>query len=74
MARLDEEEMLRTFNCGLGLVLVARQDAATAVVAALRAAGEAPVVIGAIEPGRGIKSQAKGKGEAEAVHYVGAPR
>jgi hypothetical protein len=28
-------------------------------------------VIGAIEPGRGVKSQAKGKGEAEAVRYSG---
>jgi phosphoribosylformylglycinamidine cyclo-ligase len=69
--KLDEEEMLRTFNCGLGLVLVVAKSEADKVVAALVAAGEAPVRIGEIEPGRGVKSQAKGKGEAEAVRYSG---
>ena len=69
---LDDAEMLRTFNCGIGLVLVAAQVARpTRCCAALLAAGEAPVRIGEIEPGRGVKSQAKGKGEAEAVRYSG---
>ena len=69
--KLDDAEMLRTFNCGLGLVLVVAKSEADAVVAALVAAGEAPARIGEIEPGRGVKSQAKGKGEAEAVRYSG---
>jgi phosphoribosylformylglycinamidine cyclo-ligase len=68
---LDDAEMLRTFNCGIGLVLVVAAGEAQTVLAALAAAGEAPAVIGAIEPGRGVKSQAKGKGEAEAVRYSG---
>ncbi|MDX2203486.1 MAG: phosphoribosylformylglycinamidine cyclo-ligase [Hyphomicrobiaceae bacterium] len=68
---LDDAEMLRTFNCGIGLVLVADQDHAQAVLDELRKAGEAPIEVGAIEPGRGVKSQAKGKGEAEAVRYSG---
>ena len=68
---LDDAEMLRTFNCGIGMVLVVAGDEADAVLAALAAAGEAPTVIGEIEPGRGVKSQAKGKGEAEAVRYSG---
>jgi phosphoribosylformylglycinamidine cyclo-ligase len=68
---LDDTEMLRTFNCGIGLVLVVAAGEAAAVLAALAAAGEAPSVIGEIEPGRGVKSQAKGKGEAEAVRYSG---
>ena len=68
---LDDEEMLRTFNCGIGLILVAAAEQADAVLAALQAAGEAPTVIGEIEPGRGVKSSAKGKGEAEAVRYSG---
>jgi phosphoribosylformylglycinamidine cyclo-ligase len=68
---LDDAEMLRTFNCGLGLVLVAAQPEADEVLATLLAAGEAPVRIGEIEPGRGVKSPAKGKGEAEAVRYSG---
>ena len=68
---LDDAQMLRTFNCGIGLVLVAEAAKAEAVLAALRDGGEAPVVIGATEPGRGIKSEAKGKGEAEAVRFSG---
>ncbi len=68
---LDDAEMLRTFNCGIGMVVIADKARADAVVAALRAAGEAPVVIGAVEAGRGVKSAAKGKGEAEAVRYSG---
>ena len=68
---LDAPEMLRTFNCGIGLVLVVERDAADSVMQALTAAGETPVRIGETEPGRGVKSQAKGKGEAEAVRYSG---
>jgi phosphoribosylformylglycinamidine cyclo-ligase len=71
-ARIDEAEMLRTFNCGIGLVIVASRDGAEAVVNCLRREGEAPIVVGEIETGRGVKSEAKGKGEAEAVRYSGA--
>jgi phosphoribosylformylglycinamidine cyclo-ligase len=70
--RLDDAAMLRTFNCGIGLVLVAAQAAVEAVTAVLRAHGEAPVVIGAIGPGSGEKSLAKGHGETEAVVYRGS--
>jgi phosphoribosylformylglycinamidine cyclo-ligase len=70
-AGIDDAEMLRTFNCGLGLVLVVAKQAADAVIARLRQDGEQAIAIGAIEPGRGVKSQAKGKGEAEAVRYSG---
>jgi phosphoribosylformylglycinamidine cyclo-ligase len=68
---LDEAEMLRTFNCGIGLVAVVARDAADEAMRVLGAAGEAPVRIGEVEPGRGVKSQAKGKGETEAVRYSG---
>ena len=71
---LDDAEMLRTFNCGLGMVVIADKERSASVLAALREAGEAPVVIGAVEAGRGIKSSAKGKGEAEAVRYSGHAR
>jgi phosphoribosylformylglycinamidine cyclo-ligase len=68
---LDAAEMLRTFNCGVGMVAVAAAEHATNILAALAAAGEAPLVIGEIESGHGVKSQAKGQGEAEAVRYSG---
>ena len=42
-----EAEMLRTFNCGIGMVVFARREGADEACAALRAAG-----LGAIEIGR----------------------
>jgi phosphoribosylformylglycinamidine cyclo-ligase len=68
---LDDAEMLRTFNCGIGMVVVAEAQRADAVMAALVAAGETPVAIGRIIAGTGRKTLAKGKGEAEAVVYRG---
>jgi phosphoribosylformylglycinamidine cyclo-ligase len=66
---LDDAEMLRTFNCGIGMVAVVAREACDEVLRVL--ADEAPARIGEIEPGRGVKSQAKGNGEAEAVRYSG---
>jgi phosphoribosylaminoimidazole (AIR) synthetase len=39
-------ELRRTFNCGIGFVLVVGPEAATPVMAALLNAGEEPVVVG----------------------------
>jgi phosphoribosylformylglycinamidine cyclo-ligase len=41
-----EAEMLRTFNCGIGMIVVAGADQADAVMGRLRQAGESPVRIG----------------------------
>jgi phosphoribosylformylglycinamidine cyclo-ligase len=68
---LDQPEMLRTFNCGIGMVAVVARDGADTVMRVLEDAGETPVRIGELESGRGVKSPAKGKGEAEAVRYSG---
>jgi phosphoribosylformylglycinamidine cyclo-ligase len=45
-----EHEMLRAFNCGIGLIIVAAAAEAAAVEAALTDEGEAPVRLGRIEP------------------------
>jgi phosphoribosylformylglycinamidine cyclo-ligase len=41
-----EAEMLRTFNCGIGMIVVAGADQAEAVLQRLREAGENPIRIG----------------------------
>jgi phosphoribosylformylglycinamidine cyclo-ligase len=48
---IEAGEMLRTFNCGTGMVVVAARDEADAVAAALTAEGEAPQRIGEIVVG-----------------------
>lgn len=45
-----EREMLRTFNCGIGMIVAAEASKADEVLAALKAAGEAPVKLGEIVP------------------------
>ncbi len=48
---IEPEEMARTFNCGIGMVLAVAADDVAGLQADLQAAGEAVHVIGAIEPG-----------------------
>ncbi|MDB5546440.1 MAG: phosphoribosylformylglycinamidine cyclo-ligase [Hyphomicrobiales bacterium] len=43
------EEMLRTFNCGLGMIVVTEAAQAEAIEAALREAGEDPVRVGVVD-------------------------
>jgi len=71
---LDETEMLRTFNCGIGMVAVASKGETDAVLSTLREAGESAFMIGEIVKAGGKRSEAKGKGEAWAVSYSGALR
>ncbi|MBR6975473.1 MAG: phosphoribosylformylglycinamidine cyclo-ligase, partial [Ottowia sp.] len=49
-AGIDDAEMHRTFNCGIGMVLVVPQEAAAACAATLREAGEQVFEIGRIAP------------------------
>ncbi|MFO1418976.1 MAG: phosphoribosylformylglycinamidine cyclo-ligase [Methylotetracoccus sp.] len=49
--RIDEREMLRTFNCGIGLIICVDPRDEAAALLELRALGEQPVVIGEIVAG-----------------------
>ncbi|MCV0426339.1 MAG: phosphoribosylformylglycinamidine cyclo-ligase [Roseibium sp.] len=48
-----ESEMLRTFNCGIGMVVVVSQDEAEDVIKVLSSSGETVVRIGRIEASAG---------------------
>jgi len=52
-AGVDDEEMLRTFNCGIGMVVVAGSGDADGVAASLRKSGETPWVLGRLVPRAG---------------------
>lgn len=52
-AGIDEAEMLKTFNCGVGMILVAPKKSAGKIEKALVEAGETPFRLGELvaEPG-----------------------
>ncbi|WP_307155736.1 phosphoribosylformylglycinamidine cyclo-ligase [Rhodopseudomonas julia] len=47
---IEEAELLRTFNCGVGMAVIADADAAERIMAHLTAAGEKSFRLGEIEP------------------------
>jgi len=50
---VNDAEMLKTFNCGVGMVLVVKDEDAPAVVRSLNDYGETAWLMGAIESGNG---------------------
>ncbi len=57
-ARTDAAEMYRTFNCGIGMVVIVSAERAEAAVDFLRARGESAQVIGQVRAGgRGVVIQ-----------------
>ena len=51
---VERDEMYRVFNMGIGMVIAVRKADQAKALAALRKAGEQPVVVGWVEKGRGI--------------------
>mgnify|MGYP001125251106 CR=1 FL=1 len=59
---VSEHEMLRAFNCGVGMIIVTAADSADAVMAALRGSDEAPFLLGSIgERGSDAAVQTSGR-------------
>ena len=48
---VSDYELRRTFNCGIGFIVIVGPEAATPVIAALLNAGEEPVVVGELAAG-----------------------
>ena len=53
--QIGEAEMLKTFNSGIGMVVVVAEEAADQVASALAGAGETVHRIGHVRPGQGVR-------------------
>jgi phosphoribosylformylglycinamidine cyclo-ligase len=58
-AGIAEAEMLRTFNCGIGLVAVAEEKNAGHVIDAFQECGDRAVRLGKLVAGEGAEGEAK---------------
>jgi phosphoribosylformylglycinamidine cyclo-ligase len=57
-----EREMLRTFNCGIGMIVVVKAKDAEAVTAALKKSGEEVVTLGTLRKRKGKEEQVSTSG------------
>ena len=53
-AGMDRAELLKTFNCGIGMIAVVAADRAEATADLLRGMGETVHVLGHVAPGQGV--------------------
>jgi phosphoribosylformylglycinamidine cyclo-ligase len=51
---MSQPELLKTFNCGIGMIAVVAADRAEALSALLRAEGETVVALGRVVAGEGV--------------------
>ncbi len=56
---ISEPELLKTFNCGIGMIAVVAADRAEALAGLLRQAGETVAVLGHVQPGQGVSYTGK---------------
>ncbi len=52
---VENEEMYKTFNCGIGMVIIVRESAVDTTLTLLNAQGQDALVIGRIESGTGVR-------------------
>jgi phosphoribosylformylglycinamidine cyclo-ligase len=57
MGNVAPQEMYRTFNCGIGMVVVVAKKDADEALKQLNAAGERATVIGVIRARQGLEAQ-----------------
>ena len=53
-AGMEQAELLKTFNCGIGMILVVAEDRAGALADLLAEEGETVTVLGEVVPGQGV--------------------
>ena len=58
-AGMSQPELLKTFNCGIGMMLVVAEDKADDIAALLSAEGECVTRLGRIVPGQGTLYKGK---------------
>ncbi|WBL33915.1 phosphoribosylformylglycinamidine cyclo-ligase [Sinirhodobacter sp. HNIBRBA609] len=58
-ANMAEPELLKTFNCGIGMIVVVAADRAEALAELLRAQGETVTRIGTVTEGAGVAYEGK---------------
>jgi phosphoribosylformylglycinamidine cyclo-ligase len=51
---MHQAELLKTFNCGIGMMLVVAAERAEAVADLLAGMGESVVRMGSVVPGQGV--------------------
>ncbi len=60
---VESREMLRTFNCGIGMIVVVNSKYSKVIVAALKSSGERVVTLGSIRKRKGREEQVAFSGE-----------